>query len=1285
MGQFGAQRTRQPYFIIGFMLLAVLLFTAANADAAPQITKCNDCHGMPPKDGTRAGNPAFQADVSATLGSHQKHLSVNPVIANHCVVCHGGTAITATDHQNDVINMAASISSGTYGKGVFFNQTSIPLLNSTATCSSVSCHADPYSAGSITTPIWGTAAANCSACHTTAIGATGPATGSHSSTVGHAVVCTTCHNSGTSATTMPSTGHIDTTITVVNVGYPANVVKHAAGSGYSTCSTASCHLNVYGSGSVVTPVWGVSAGCSACHSVTIDATGPATGSHVKHNDSTCTDCHNTGTTQSTKPTNGHADGNIDVTNGYPATVAKHAAGSYTGTCSTASCHADVYGSGTIVTPVWGVAAANCAACHTTPIAATGPNTGSHASHNYTDCSLCHTGATTSAALPAANHRDGDIDVNSGYPANVVKHTTASGFGGRTCSAATCHANVYGTGTAVTPVWGTTAGCSACHTTPILATGPATGSHAKHNDPTCTDCHNVGTTATTVPSTGHADGDIDVTNGYPANVAKHTTASGFGTSTCSTASCHANVYGTGTVTTPVWGATAANCTACHTTAIAATGPATGSHAKHNVTDCSQCHTGATTSAAVPSLNHADGDIDVNSGYPANVAKHTTASGFGARTCSAATCHANVYGTGSVATPVWGAAAANCTACHTTPIATTGPATGSHATHNVTDCSQCHTGATTSAALPTSNHIDGDIDVNSGYPVNVAKHTTASGFSGRTCSAAACHADVYSAGSVTTPAWGTTGGCSSCHTTPITTIGPATGSHVKHNNTDCSQCHTGATTSAALPTSNHIDGDIDVNSGYPANVVKHLTASGFGGRTCSAASCHANVYGAGNAVTPAWGVSSGCSACHAATPIGATGPATGSHVVHNDGTCTHCHAAGTTATTVPGTLHANGSINATNGYPVTAKHLAGTYAGTCSTAICHGQGAPTWGATSATQVNGFPYSATQCGKCHSESGTVTVGTPFYSTAIPKMTLSTNAKVGAHTAHLISKENIHSALVCTDCHGAVALNDPTHMNGSTNFSFGTLAKTGNLTPQYNSTTGQCSNVYCHGGAMPGGDTSGSNRTPTWSDPNYLPTTLTVAGCGTCHGFPPPTSVGHPAVSIPVGFPSATVSIGTTCSCHSNINPAGNSYANMFVDITSHINGKLEGGACNACHGYPPVSPTFVGAGTQNNWSSARVEDYVGGGGAHTINGHVSKLAKHNDGFAYCNKCHSSADHATNKLYEPSTSIKVSVNPRYRFEAAKQFKYTSNRVDGNSHVTGNCSNSSCHFGASPKWDPLN
>ncbi len=593
----------------------------------------------------------------------------------------------------------------------------------------------------------------------------------------------------------------------------------------------------------------------------------------------------------------------------------------------------------------------------------------------------------------------------------------------------------------------------------------------------------------------------------------------------------------------------------------------------------------------------------------------------------------------------------------------------------------------------------------------------------CSNTSCHFETQ------TPVWGSAdfvapANCNACHgAPPAGTVGaPAggiAGSHARHDTyfpgvDNCQKCHANSTTfthatSAGRPLK--VQGflrdplnTLEATGRYTGAGLNYLPsksgAPGFG--VCSNLYCHSSAQGTAGTGTityqsPTWGGAAlSCGGCHQNMGPAANSNATGSHAAHAQTAavaCGVCHGVTYTSTSVPtgaGTTHVDKRINLNftgtatgTTYGKSTNFAPGTAYTTCSATVCHGQGAPTWGATSAVPINGFPYSAAQCGKCHSESGTVTASAPFYSTAIPKVTLNTNAKVGAHTAHLASVDTLHPALACADCHGVVALNDPTHMNGSTTFNWSALAKTGNLTPTYNAATGQCSNVYCHGGAMPGGDTSGSNRAPIWYNPNYLPATLSVVGCGTCHGFPPPTSTGHPAVTLPAGFPG-TVAIGGTCNCHANINPAGNSYATIFVDNTKHINGTLEGGACNACHGYPPVSATFTGAGTQNNWSSARAENYVGGGGAHSINAHVSKAAKHNDGFAFCVNCHSPADHLTTpEVYKPSSNIKVKVNQRYRFEAAKQFRYSSNRLDDAAHVTGNCTNSSCHFGASPKWDP--
>jgi hypothetical protein len=146
------------------------------------------------------------------------------------------------------------------------------------------------------------------------------------------------------------------------------------------------------------------------------------------------------------------------------------------------------------------------------------------------------------------------------------------------------------------------------------------------------------------------------------------------------------------------------------------------------------------------------------------------------------------------------------------------------------------------------------------------------------------------------------------------------------------------------------------------------------------------------------------------------------------------------------------------------------------------------------------------------------------------------------------------------------------------------------------------------------------------------------------------------------------TTCHSHS-----GTDAVSAFA---------AGGGACNSCHGYPPARSGF--AGTYNNWSTAGPENYPGGGGAHTIDNHVGKLARPSGGFANCNKCHDSSDHQMSPVsFNPSKNIKVRVSQRYRMEAGKLSKYSSNRLDAGAHQTGTCFNSSCHYGATPKWDP--
>lgn len=702
-----------------------------------------------------------------------------------------------------------------------------------------------------------------------------------------------------------------------------------------------------------------------------------------------------------------------------------------------------------------------------------------------------------------------------------------------------------------------------------------------------------------------------------------------------------------------------------------------------------------------------------------------------TCSNVSCHFEKK------TPVWNAAPfvapADCSACHGAPPSggATGAA-GSHARHDAyfpgtSGCQKCHPGHAgfshaTSGGRPlrVQGYLRDPLNTletggtYSGSGTNYLPSQSGAQVFG-SCANLYCHSSGQSptgAGlgtPVTTGVWGSDSlTCGNCHQN----MGPAvnanaTGKHARHAQTaaiSCEVCHGAGYSSTAVPTgagTPHVNRNINLAwtglAAAPATSYSkgNSFAAGIAAYgTCSTSYCHSTVQnaldGTNTAVTYQSGFSwnsiatVGCGGCHVNMASDAVG--SGSHRVHTLATginldCAQCHS-GYTKTTASNATHVNGLIDlGATGFTYSqgsgTSHAAANGYGDCSSTLCHGSGTVPWGGTL--------WSATdRCGKCHSSStaGAVTAGTPYYSTSFPlKNTSNIDPKVGAHTAHITSSENLHPGLGCVDCHGAVNLSDATHMNGVTNFNWSVLARTGNLSPSYDPATRTCSNVYCHGGHMPGGDTSGSNKTPVWNDPAYLPPTLTALGCGTCHGFPPPVANGHPAVTLPAGFP-ATAPIGTSCNCHGNVNPAGNSYATIFLNNALHINGTLEGGKCDACHGYPPVSAGF--SGSLNNWTGAKLEDYPGGGGAHTINNHVNRNARPEDGFAFCIKCHSPADHLTSPdVIMPSEHIKVTINRRYRLEAGKQVTYTSNRLDGAAHLTGTCSNISCHYGATPKWDP--
>lgn len=573
--------------------------------AAPNITPT---WGTPASGACGACHWTKTTSTVLSTGSHSQHFAMTAEFPGTeqevCVKCHTTyTSETNATHVNGVMN------TGGTGCGI--------------------CHSSPYSTVA-STPAWGTVSTGCGQCHTlvgafTGLG-TSPNTGSHTKHMRISLAtCNQCH-AGAIAGVSGGNTHANANVDVTNVGYPPVVVKHTAGSGYATCTSAGavgCHVNPYATTALTTPTWGVAGGCASCHTgvgaFTGSNTSPTTGGHTKHiaKSPLCANCH-AGAVAGSSGGNFHIDGNVDVTVvGYAANVTKHTQGSGYSTCSNAgaaACHASPYSTtAPVVAPTWG-SAAGCASCHTLVGAFTGsgtsPTTGTHTKHIAISitCVNCHAGAV--AGISGGNfHSDGNIDVIGGYTANVTKHTSGTYTG--TCSTSTCHGSY-------SPTWGINSSfdyCTRCHGTgnatinstnrdlvapnlnagtdagQVSTTNSKTGAHRTHLlnlngfsnystiDYRCESCHG------TLPSSGtytHADSTSSPIGKYKtlANRWGAMTGQTYVGTTCANTYCHnpagtngtLNTANTGTGIAPSWTnaayiadgtkKTAANCNQCH---------------------------------------------------------------------------------------------------------------------------------------------------------------------------------------------------------------------------------------------------------------------------------------------------------------------------------------------------------------------------------------------------------------------------------------------------------------------------------------------------------------------------------------------------------------------------------------------------------------------------------------------------------------------------------------------------------------------------------------------------
>jgi predicted CxxxxCH...CXXCH cytochrome family protein len=517
---------------------------------------------------------------------------------------------------------------------------------------------------------------------------------------------------------------------------------------------------------------------------------------------------------STEPTANHRDGNVNVGSGYPV----QANGSAFTSCSTATCHSDGM-SATGSTPNWGTPG-DCATCHASDM-----TTGSHTIHlaNGAVCGDCHNGAVKDSNAGTA-HTDSNVDVIAGYATANAAYGSASWT---TCNAASCHDN--GTGTLVTtPDWGTSAACTECHTTI-----PATGAHTAHLTQTistaisieCTDCHDGAVWGTSATTTGHRDGNVDVTGGYgyPANAGK-----GAPYDSCATTYCHGDNMPAGTasgINAPNWGTPNVDgCNFCHK--VADTGGTIPSHSGVVATDCITCHgagKGSVNAAGTGFTNggatHIDGNLD-----------------GGGDSCS--DCHANI-GSG-----LNGAHAAHNATAYNGLISNGDYGNAANGWYDVTyiggvpsfACGYCH--PSTVAGHTTKQVSLNPADAGAAGTVKAMNNAGAT-YSAGTCSATYCHSDGVNVAAGSSPNWTSgsiSGNCNDCHGNS-----PTTNAHGVHevgiHYEELYDGTSGLLTATGTVGSGAAHGDSNVSS------------------TISCYSCHA-----GTVTDSANALNSTCNACH-----------------------------------------------------------------------------------------------------------------------------------------------------------------------------------------------------------------------------------------------------------------------------------------------------------------------------------------------------------------------------------------------------------------------------------------
>jgi predicted CxxxxCH...CXXCH cytochrome family protein len=631
------------------------------------------------------------------------------------------------------------------------------------------------------------------------------------------------------------------------------------------------------------------------------------------------------------------------------------------------------------------------------------------------------------------------------------------------------------------------------------------------------------------------------------------------------------------------------------------------------------------------------------------------------------------------------------------------------------------------------------LNSGYSWSMAAGTTLAGGNNVISCNVYCHGSTLSGGTISAPVWTTTDGsqkaCGTCHA--VTAAGlSGRGSHLRHAGSGsgqlglaCAACH------GSHDNNDHVNGSVTWDlSGLAGGGWYRGSVAGGTGRIapssdygqCSNLYCHSN----GTTLQPGFnvprvpalwgGAALGCNGCHDGLATGPAYPNTSLkanshdvHVVANGYGCNLCHYDTTTtgtSITSPGN-HVNRVYNIapdpSAGISYVPSPGSPTTPSSCSAISCHGGNSATWGVKA------------RCQDCHLTAAADRddfAGT-FWNNGVMATVNQTAWTTSGHGRTTVYPSGNSAAVFSTDnaceyCHDrTIAHKTATNPFRLKNFAHPTWGK-----------NGVC--LSCHGAGSPGVFVDGVFRTAAKKVSSYhvgaKHTAASNGGqfCWDCHdghgdgnlymihdnlAKTSDSSTGAPSGAlVPVSFVAATTGsdyavtsppfTGICNVCHTTtahytaLQGDGHNVAIRCTACHAHNGAEgaafsSAGGYCNSCHGYPPARADVVGS--FHKWSSARAEEYPGGGGAHTVNSHVSAVATPADGFSRCDTCHNPADHAMSPLlFLPGSTIKVRINQELRFEPAHQARYSSNGRDGQLHQAGTCTNISCHFGATPRWD---